>query len=410
MQKKVLTSDILIIDSIIQVKDNPSRKQQIDSLVKEFHLAPNSKTALTREQFERFSELTEGLQMSFVAGGSSANTLTQMSKFLGPDRLKGTFIGIKGQGLYSNIIKRGLDEAGVTLYPKNLPHDVPSPQSAISFVIVFEDGQRAIATYPGNAKEIITPKYLPDHELEEMVKDSDALLVQGSLRQKLSPEFFDKMLQYRWEHNKELWLCLPTHAKFAEDNADLFQYYVPSVNKLLANDDELALMAKFMTAEQHKEWTWTEKNGVTAEEREAATAKLEDARSKAMDRVLDIFQHKSVLRDKPEMCQNQTAYITRGKKGAVVINKDGMEFIPVAEFDGKIVNNLGAGDATFAGILSGYMQGLNEKACGELGMFFAREKLQVDAARIPEPRKALERSVPELMKRVFSDERSNYVA
>lgn len=402
MVKKVLTSDILIVDTIIQVKDNPAKQAVIDQLVRTFNLQPNCKLALTKEQFRDFSELTEGLKMSYVAGGSSANTLTTMCKLLGPERIEGTFIGVNGEGLYSNIIRRGLEEANVKQIPQ-LPATV-APKSAVSFVIVFEDGQRAIATYPGNAKEIITPHYLPDDELEKQVINTDALLVQGSLRQKMDPAFFDKLLEYRWKHNKELWLCLPTHAKFAEDNADLFKYYVPSVNKLLANDDELAIMGKCMTAEQHKEWTRQEKEGATELERAAATTKLEEARKNAMHKVLHIFQHQSVLKDKPAICQAQTAYITRGKKGAVIINKEGIEYIPVAEFNGRIVNNLGAGDSTFAGILSAHIQGMPEKACGEIGMYLAREKLQVDAARIPNPREALELSAPEAARRLFADE------
>ncbi len=395
---KILTSDILIADTVIAYNQNEDKRAEIDTLVKDFKLRPGDKIALNKEQFEAFSSRIEGLATTIYPGGSSANTTTTLNNLLGPERVDATFLGVAGEGTYSNIIRKSLRDSRVKLIPHTLPAGSPSPQTAVSFVVVFDDGQRAIATYPGNAKDIIKKNMITD----EMVKDCDALLVQGSLWQKLDRDVANELLIKRWAQNKELFLCLPTHAKFGEENADIFQYFMPSANLVLANDDELAITCKTMTAAEKELWTTQKKDG-TVEEKRAAEINLEAARLSAREIVRDQFANISALPERPEMNQKQVAFVTRGEKGISVITKDGIEDIPAAEID-KITNTLGAGDTCFAGIIAGHIQGLSNKQCAEMGGYLAREKLSANGARLANPRASLERGAPHAVAKLFADE------
>ena len=223
---KILSSDILIADEILplEYKDAAGKTQkneELQKLVTEYGYAPGGKYPLTLAQFKKFREVYDEIAKTqkpqIMPGGSSANVLTTVAKML--KDVVVDFIGVSG-GKHDKMIRDALTEARVNFIDEKNGH---VPEAATSFVILFPPtvkhpkGQRAIATYPGNAKDILKSSMIK----EEMVKNSDAILVQGSLWQKLDetkPEsgvgFADKLLDLRWKHGKELWLCMPTQADF----------------------------------------------------------------------------------------------------------------------------------------------------------------------------------------------------
>ncbi|MCE2927407.1 MAG: carbohydrate kinase family protein [Rickettsiales bacterium] len=353
---KVLSSDILIIDANIKLSDN----LEMARLAEKYELMPGAKTALNAEQFTEFSRALVGYPVTFTPGGSAANTLTTLSKLMG-DELECQFIGVVGKSAYSQMIRDGLHEAHVKLIPEDI-HGEPRPESAVSFVLIYPDGQRTIATYPGNAKEILKPSLITD----DLVSGHDAIFIQGSLWQKLGPEFPDSLMEKRWAYGKELWLAMPTHAKFGEEKADLFQWLIPSADVVLSNEEELARIYK--TTPDH------------------ALQKLQDAfkANRTSDRLLKISHH-------------QVGFITRGEKGAVVVMRSGLHPIDSVAIDPKDIKNMvGAGDTAFAGFLFGMQKGMSHELSAQIAMRLAGEKLKINQARLPSPKETLKSVMPEL--------------
>ncbi len=398
---KILTSDILITDKIISFADNPQHTQALESLVKEFNINPDDKEPLTLEQFGRFKarlDAMEGLNISSEPGGSSANTVVTANKLLGPNRVASTFLGVVGHTKDDKIIRKSLSDAGVHLEEAKAASGDES-KSATSYVIVFPNRKRSIVTYPGNAKEILDKSIIA----KELVAKHDALLVQGGLWEKFNWDFADELLKQRWQQNKELYLCLPTKAKFGELQHEHFERLIPSANVVLSNDDELAITYHTMTADEKKIWTKQEEKGATEKIREEASIKLEHARREARHKLQDTFANHSALNENPNIDQRQIAYVTRGGRGISIITKDSIQDVPASKID-KMVNNLGAGDTCFAGILAGHIQGLHKRQCAEMGNYLAAAKMGKNGARLDDPRAALEEIAPHAAAKLFADE------
>jgi sugar/nucleoside kinase (ribokinase family) len=249
-----------------------------------------------------------------------------------------------------------LREAGITLLPE-MPAKGVTAKTAISFVILFPDGQRAIATYPGNAREILKPELIS----ETMIQQADALLVQGSLWQKLDWKFTDRLLDLCSKHGSELWLAMPTHARFGRDKGDHFLQAVCGASVVLGNEEELARI--YQTTPQE------------------ALGRLQAA----LDR-----------KEKP------VGFITRGDKGAYVVTAEGVDAVDSASIRKEaIVNTLGAGDISFAGFVAGYLKKLPHLVSAQIAMALAGEKLKINGPRLPDPRATLQRARPDLAKQIL---------
>lgn len=356
---KLLTSDILIADVITPLQGNT----QLEELVERHGLKPGGKTALTKEQFEEFSAAVTGHPVSIVPGGSSANVVTTLSKLLGA-AVEVFFLGVIGDGMYSSMIRQSLDEARITLLPSAAElANYPTPQTALSYIPLYADGQRTIATYPGNARDILKPELVTD----SLVAAVDVLLVQGSLWQKLDWAFADKLLELRWEHDKELWLAMPTHAKFGEEKAHLFKWLIPSANVILSNEEELARVY-----------------GAGADT------------DQALRLLQQAFADARVLEDEGKhQRREQVGFITCGAKGAAIVTAEGIDYIDPPEIAPEdIVNTLGAGDTAFAGFAAGHLMGLPYRASAQLAMALAGQKLLHNGPRLADPQGALQTAAP----------------
>jgi len=314
-----------------------------------------------------------------------------------------------------------------------------------------QDADRTIATCPGTAKQILKAKHLTPGIVQDQDAVFVYGSLWGKLEETHSEEiptpvdrlgFADKMLHLRWENHKELFFAMPTQADFSnkaiklthEQRAKHFRTLIESSNVMLGNGEELsrvytneeeyreiqATLAKYdlvgKNLAKHPELL----NAIPDETRSVADPKKtlkakydfvnqsiqdEEALTR-LERVLAghaLETHAAAAGWTDEEVREKThqvAFITLGKKGAAVITADGgIKKVAAAPFfEVDIKNTLGAGDSAFAGFLNGYLAKrnlglddatLNFEDCARLGMWMAREKLLVDAARIPDPREAI---------------------
>lgn len=373
---KILTSDILIADVITPYDQNVNAPR----LIKEHKLRPGGKKKIELEEFQAISDAMAGQPITIKPGGSSANMLTTLSKLL-RGRTQVTFLGVAGNGMYSNMIKSSLQEAGITLIPDDA---IPAAEAAVSFIITHPNGERSIATYMGNANAVLKPELVTD----ELVTNHDVMMVQGSLWERMDKEYADALLRKRWKHGKELWLAMPTHAKFGVEKKDHFQYLIPSANLVLANIGELAHVSGIPEEVSEKDLTPQQKQQVLEALQQSFHKDFED-------------------RYRVPNPDRQMGFITLGEEGAAVVTREEIIYV-LPRAPEKIVNTVGAGDTAFAGFAAGYLCGLPPKACGEMAMALAGEKLKINEARLPDPKAALRQAAPHLA-RMLDQARSEFL-
>ena len=364
---RILSSDILIADIITELNGN----EELGRLVEAYGLKPGGKKAITQEQFAAMTQAIEGKPIAIFPGGSSANVLTTLSKLM-KDDVQVDFIGRVGKGPFSSMINSAMEEAGINRIKPALPEGV-SPQAATTFVIKYPDGKRTTATYPGNARKIITGNEIT----AERIKQTDAILLQGSLWEKFDREFSNRVLEQRWKQGKELWLALPTRAKFGVEEKTMFQAIIPTANVVLANMAELSRIAGLIDE-------GTDEKDITADQKQEALKKLQQA-------FQNDFQGKSKL---PNM-DRQVGFITDAAHGAYVVTKDKIVHVDAIPPE-KIENTVGAGDTAFAGFMYGYLKGRSHETSAKIGMALASEKLKLNGARLPDPAATLKETMPHL--------------
>ena len=380
---RILSSDILITDISYRLPEQAAaqnipgdEKEKYDILnewinhkLKEKNVKRGGKATLTVEEFKELKNLTANIApTSREPGGSAANTLTTLSKLLG-NYLKINFLGVVGDDDDSRKIRQSLKDAHINLISPT--RDDIHPEAATSFIFNEKrEGKdiRTILTYPGNAKEFMTPQVVGD----ELIENSDVLFIQGSMWEKFNKQqvgddmtIADKLLELRWPKNKEVWLALPTHAKFSDAMPpDKYCWFITSSDLVLGNQEEL--MRIYETGDLEKALNMLQE-GLRARDRIRA-------------------EHGLPAREKEAM-----AFITLGEQGAIVVTPHKRERVvkPVPPSGEEKLFLLGAGDNSFAGFLAGYIGGLLPVAAAQFGMEIAGAKMKYDSPRIPDPKTAV---------------------
>lgn len=380
MTLNILSADIQIVDRMVDITtknldylrdNNPDQYNKIQSLIElmdqtlsEQEVSRGQKAKIDFSQFKAFSTATSGIEGSTAPGGSSGNTLYTLSKLLNTNpqnkAINVTMFGIVGDDVNSQRIISSLESADIQLIP---PRDqINNPQAATSFVFKHDGGSRTTITYPGNARDFLKPHLIAD----ELIHNSDILFVQGSLWEKLDEAFPDRLLERRYHEDgskvKELWLALPTHAKY-RDNMPPKRYraLIPSADVVLSNDEELMRVYE--------------------------TKSLDDA----LRQLQEAIQERDNVLARENKAPHKTpavAFVTCGKEGAMVVTPTEMIHIDppdISQYDGKIFS-VGAGDNAYAGFLAGHVAGLKPEKSAKLGMQTAGAKLGVDGARMADPR------------------------
>lgn len=346
---RILSGDLLVADVIVPVGDN----RALAALIRQYELTPGVKARLDETGLQQFLQAVEGCSVTVTPGGSSANMLTTLCKLL-PGQLQVQFIGVAGDDYFSSFITSAFHDAGIGLVPLRT-HAVQ--QSAVSFVLVFPDGQCTIATYPGNAHSILTADIITD----DMVEKSDVILAQGSLWHKLERGFGDRLVHLSRRYDKELWLTLPTQTYLSEEASAHFKTFLPQADLVLGNEAELLRVF-----------------GGTVEEGLRALQKC-------------------VSHPAHNAARHPTGFITFGKKGAVLVTATMIESVRPENIRAhEIVNTLGAGDTSYAGFAAAYLKGVHDKDAAKIAMVLAGEKLKVNNPRLANPLATLRRSTPKL--------------
>lgn len=367
MVTKILTTDLLITDITVTLREEDKALLQ---LIEENEMKWAGKKAIDYDQFRKFNLAISSIPHTSSGGGSAANLAVTLHGLLG-DEIATTFVGISGVGTGGLVIRDALEAANVRLVPENMhARDGMIPEGAISFVInpppSVEGGDRTIATYPGNAAKFLTPEIIT----EEMVANTDVIALQGSVWQKLGEKFADRIMELRWNEGKELWLSMPTHSKFGTEKADFFQYAMTSANVVLANDEEIARIAKT--------------NG--------------DVQA-ALEQMQKLFQRneleKAAKRGEWTGPTEQVGYVTLGRDGSAVVTADNIKYIKTKQAELPIYK-LGAGDTACAGFGAGHLKSLEPQISADIGNTLSGEKLKVNKARLDDPRATLNEVRPDL--------------
>ncbi|MCE2927565.1 MAG: carbohydrate kinase family protein [Rickettsiales bacterium] len=451
---RILTADTLITDYI--VKD-----EVIPELVASYHqqgkLLPDSKMQISRKQYDELMQATQGRYETKAPGGSSFNTSLTLRRALG-DKVAVSFMGVLGEDEDSRRILRELQKAEIKLVPLSANHDqfAPMPEAATSFVVMYQDRRRAVASYPGTSKSYL----LPEMVTEKRVNDADVVFLQGSLWQKLDETFpvhnghaeehalgfADKLMKYRWSLGKELWFALPTQQNYGtikrshHDKAAHFRHVMAESNVILGNSEELA-RAYTYDNEYEDIARIIKERGITA-----ADLKQDDANPDPIARLVeqekltadevrryDFMNHsvqaqtaferlQQTLAKEPLLAAskddkhhggawkgstNQVAFITCGKQGSVVITKDGTQHFPAAVIHkDEIKNTVGAGDTAFAGFLTGYIHKEPYADCAKMASELACAKLRHNGATLPDPKAVFRQYFSEFAGKLDAEGRS----
>ena len=360
---RILSSDLLIADVIAPLDGN----KQLWELADKYRMQPGNKLVLTEEQFKEFSTALKGVEVTVTPGGSSANMLSTLGKLLGKE-VEVRFIGMPGNGAYGNTLRDAMKEAAIVLVPERFPQSNSQMESAVSFVFVYPDGQCTIATYAGNAKEVMKPAMVAEH----LVKNSEILLVQGSLWHKFHTEFADRLLKLCERHHKQLWLTLPTQAHLNPEENAKFMSALTHANLVFGNQAELERLYNLPLAHALQHLQKTLRDHERAEPEEGTPG-------------------------------NALGFITYGKNGAAIVGPHGVEEVqPIAIDDDDIKNTLGAGDTAYAGFAVGYLKKLPDSFSARIAMALAGEKLRVNSSRLADPKATLNTAAPDLAHMIAS--------
>jgi sugar/nucleoside kinase (ribokinase family) len=341
----IFSSDILIADVITHIDGNPV----LEALVQKYDLKPGGKQAITEAQFNEFSTAVAGSSITITPGGSTANMLTTLNKLF-ENQLRITFLGVAGEGLSSRMIRTSMEEACITLLPKQVPS---KPRTALSYVLLFENGQRTIATYSGNARDILRPEMIED----DRVKASDIVLIPGSLWVKIGANYGDRLIALAQRYQKEIWLALPTYSMTGDNHVDRFQEVIAQATLVLGNEEELARI-------------------------------YETSHDDALVRLQQAFQRAKDGRQ-------HIGFITRDEQGAAIVTAQDIQAVATGKKRAPIVNTLGAGDTACAGFAYGYLKKMSPEQAATIAMTLAAEKLLINGPRLPDPLGSLKNSLPE---------------
>jgi len=371
--RRLFAADMLIADNHITTDASVP--------VKERGLEPGQKFTIDEDTHRRLSDRGTG----YTLGGSTGITLWTLKKLLG-DKVDINFMGPAPDNEQGALVKNTLKDAGINLLTEQWPAGVKQDM-AVSHVIGHPSGQRStMLTYPGAEADALREIRKNDSTLlQRSVGNSDVVYLPGSMIEKYGLTFTAELLKERWEQQKELVLTLPNRATFGPDDTRMFKGLIASANVVMGSDDEFCRLYGFNNSRP-----------VSEEHINMITDKIQTA-----------FREKVLANNGMPCPQEQVAFVTRGKKSALLITADKVVKIPPARIDAA-GHPLGVGDATFAGFLAGYFKGLDHENSARIGMALAAEKMRQDTAspHLEDPQLALDKvlSRPE-MSRVARDYR-----
>lgn len=362
---KILATDAPVLDCIADVDTN---NVELLQLMAELQLDPGSKRVITDAQKAKLLACIDGEKMHHSPGGSASNVLKTMKRMLS-DAIDASMITLFEQGQNGKKLKDDFTRCGIHL----ITHmkTAGNVENGLSVVLRYCEGnakgERAIATYGGNLKNMMDAEKLS----ADVITPMDAILHQSASARKLGFRFTDKLVNERWEQiregkkPKELWYMIPANEQFSKQEHFFVKKMLATSNVVLGNLDELKVLL--------------EPENQSKPNAKRLTTKLQSIFKK----------HGHILKD-AGFKRPQEAFITDGTNGAWVITAKKIVHLPALKLKpDEVVNTLGAGDTSFAGYLSGHVLGLSPEKSGKLGVTLAAAKVKVNQATLEQPMEAL---------------------
>jgi len=285
----------------------------------------NNLTKSTMKLFfdeNEFKSLLTNLKIEkTISGGSVANSIVGLSQ-LGD---KVGFIGKVSDDNFGNKYEEGLKKENVEYFYSKKKEELPT---GTCLILVTPDSERTMCTFLGTAGKINE-----NDVSSEAIKKSEIIFLEGYLWDEGEPKkAFDKAIN--------------NANKVAMSLSDLFcvDRHKPHFLNLVKN-----------------------KLDITFANEQEITSLIE---ANNFSEVVDFSKQ-----------LNKLIVITRGEKGAVAINGEGI-FENGVKNNLKIVDLTGAGDLFAAGFLHGYINGLETKECLEKGTEMSSKVIQQIGARL----------------------------
>ncbi|HEU5046612.1 MAG TPA: carbohydrate kinase family protein [Rickettsiales bacterium] len=369
----ILSSDLLIADVPIplpspeELRTAPAAIRDryaelntvIDKVLAEHDARRGEKVSLTKEEFDTISRLTQGLKMEGIEpGGSTANTLVTFKRLMGHNAHL-EFLGVAGHGVYSDSIKNDIKGTGTHLLPAQ--NEIGNnAEPAVSFIFTAPDGSHTLATYPGNADQLLKPGMITD----ELVRKNDVVFIPSSLWGKLGNEFPDTLLTKALANDKRVVATLPKQAQFGHpvppgtyqkllENADVIVGDEQELTRIYDTGHDFDLAAKKLLADM--------------EERDKLRAQA----------------------GKPARNRAPAALIVRSDNSTVLLTGSSAPGVTPVVAAGRtdfpaVKKSIGSADSAYAGFIAGYVSGLSPQQSAKMALDVARTKSGYNDVRIPD--------------------------
>ncbi len=277
-------------------------------------LAPGSMQLVDEAQSAAlYDAMAPGVEAS---GGSAGNTVAGVASFGG----RAAYLGKVSQDTLGEVFTHDIRAAGVAFETAPLK---AGPGTGRCLINVTPDGQRTMATFLGAANQLSA-----DDVDAAMIAESAIVYLEGYLFDPAPARAaFERAAQAAHQAGRKVAITLSDAFVVERWRAELLTFIETSADIVLANEVELASL--FQT-----------------EDFEAGC-----------DRLAALVE---------------TAAVTRGEKGSVVLSGDqrvAVEAYPV----GKVIDTTGAGDQYAAGFLLGLARGKSLDEAGRLGSLAASE-------------------------------------
>ncbi len=295
-----------------------------DSLLNRFHLPKGSMQHVDMETGDEIWKCLKPLGVHYVAGGSTANTITCTAIF----GMESGFIGKIGDDELGHLFQSDEEQYGVKCTLLRGQHS-----SGRSMVFVSGgNSERTFAVYLGAALELV-----PEDLTPSMFEGYDYFHIEGYLVQNQA------LIRRAVQMAKEAGCII---------SIDMASYNVVESNCAFLHD----IVEKYVDI-------------VFANETESrAFTKLSEPRA--------------ALAEIAKLCS--IAVVKVGKDGSWIRSGEEEHFIPVWPAEAK--DATGAGDTYAAGFLYAHSLGMPLKVCGEVGSIIAAKVVEVIGSKIDIPR------------------------
>lgn len=294
-----------------------------DSLLKQYHLPCGSMQHVDRETGEKIWQALKPLGAQYVAGGSSANTITGTAVLGMPS----TFIGKVGDDELGSLFKSDQARNGI----KSILLKGKAASGRAMVFITAPNAERTFAVYLGAAIELI-----PEDLKLEYFLGHDYFHIEGYLVQ--NQDLVRRALELAKEAGLIISIDMASYNVVESNDTFLHEIIENYVDIVFANEMEAEAFTKMKPRE-------------------------------AIDEIAKICD---------------IAVVKIGKDGSMV--KRGDEYHYIEAWPADPIDATGAGDIYAAGFLFAHAQGLSIKQCGEVGSIIAAKVVEVVGPKIDIPR------------------------